>query len=436
MGRPRSTEGGRVPAPADSSEATAVATDALGWLLRFRWAMVAGEIALLAGARQVLGLSIPWWVGLVPLLLALTNLAAQTPVAKRIAPDVLATGLLLLDTVLLTALFIGSGGPVNPFTVLYLVNISFSALVLRPRLTWVIATASLLGFTALFVAPSGREATHDAAGFAAHLRGMWAAFLLAALATALFVTLLRRSRDRRSCEVARLRDLASRYERLAVLSTFAAGAAHELATPLGTVALLAGEAGEQTPENSNLRKLLDEIKDETKRCRLILDDLAGRAGEAAGEAPRAVPIADLVDTAVARLSAAERERVTIRVSPEIGTAIVPERALVRSLVTMLRNATDASPFGSPIEFEANIEGDELVLSVLDRGVGPSEGLSERVGEPFLSTKDSDDSLGLGLFAASQLAQLLGGRLSLARRDGGGAVAEIRLPVGAAPIAEP
>jgi two-component system sensor histidine kinase RegB len=100
---------------------------------------------------------------------------------------------------------------------------------------------SVAGFSLLFALPAAgtdgsshaMHAGHAEPGaFDGHLRGMWAAFAAAAIATALFVTLLRKARDRRERELARLRDLGARYERLAALSTFAASAAHELATPL------------------------------------------------------------------------------------------------------------------------------------------------------------------------------------------------------------
>lgn len=413
----------------DSNDAVTVA---LPWLLRFRWAVLAGQLVLVGAGRPLLGLSIPAWVVAIPVLVAASNVAART-LARRLAAATVAAGLLLLDIVLLTALLAATGGAANPFTILYLVQIALSALVLRPRWTWLMAAASVVGFSSLFLF-SPRADPHAAHGMAmnlaSHLRGMWAAFVLAALATALFVTLLRRSLDRRERELAGLRDLALRYDRLATLSTFAAGAAHELATPLGTIALVAAETEVHAASGANelVCRDLRTIRSEVERCRVILDDLAGRAGETAGEIVQPTALHELVGDALSRLGSEERRCVRFDGEASATRNVVlnvPRRALVRALVTLLRNAFDASAAGEPIEVRVTSEAGWASLSVLDRGSGPSRGLAERVGEPFLTTKG--EGLGLGLFAAKRLLALLGGELRLAARPGGGAIAELKLP---------
>lgn len=430
---PGSTDSAHRAGSIDAVETNDTVTVALPWLLRFRWAVLAGQLLLVGAGRPWLGLSIPAWVVAIPVGVAASNLAGRA-LTRRFSAATVAAGLLLLDIVLLTALLAATGGAANPFTILYLVQIALSALVLRPRWTWLMAAASVVGFSSLFLF-SPRADPHAVHGMAmnmaSHLRGMWAAFVLAALATALFVTLLRRSLDRRERELAGLRDLALRYDRLATLSTFAAGAAHELATPLGTIALVAAETETHAASGANeiVRRDLRTIRSEVERCRVILDDLAGRAGETAGEIVLPTAPQELVREALDRLSAEERRCVRFdgEATDEIGVVLnVPRRALVRSLVTLLRNAFDASVAGGPIEIRVTREAGWVSLAVLDRGAGPSRGLFERVGEPFLTTKG--EGLGLGLFAAKRLLDLLGGELRLAARPGGGAFAELRLPL--------
>lgn len=402
---------------------------ALPWMLGFRWAVLAGLIAANLGGEKLTALVPPAGVTLVGALVAATNLAVHA-LRGRVVEARLAAALLLLDAALLTWLLAGTGGAANPFSILYLVQIAFSALLLRPVWTWTVAVAGVVGFSVLFLVPQPADphAGHGSgASLDQHLRGMWIAFVVAALATTLFVTLLRRSLDRREREVRALQDLAVRYDRLATLSAFAAGAAHELATPLGTIALEAAEArrlAEAERRSAALARPLDTIRTEVERCRIVLDDLAGRAGETVGEIARRVPLRGLVMAALDRLSAEERERVRLDLAAGPDLVEVPERALVRTLVTLLRNAFDVSPPGAQVELMTGIEAGWLVVRVLDRGPGPSPGLAERVGEPFLTTKTS--GLGLGLFAARQLLELLGGGLRLAVRPEGGAVAELRL----------
>lgn len=401
------------------------ASVALPWLFGFRWAVFAGQLLFLVGGRSWLGIEIPAWAIASPALLGVSNLGGWA-VARRISAPAIAAGLFCLDTVLLTALLAATGGAANPFTILYLVQIALSALVLRPRWIWILAVASVVGFSSLFLSapPSDPHAAHGMArDMAAHLRGMWAAFVVAAFSTALFVTLLRRSLDRRGRELASLRHLAARYDRLASLSAFAAGAAHELATPIGTIAMVAAEAARR-PESGPFATEFATLRHEAERCRQILDDLAGRAGETAGEIAQTLSATALAGAALERLSSDERLRVRLEIERDF-EVVVPLRALVRSLVTLLRNAFDASPPEQPIELRLTRDGGHWSCAVLDRGAGPQLELVGRIGEPFLTTKS--DGLGLGLFATTRLADLLGGAFRLERRPDGGAVAELRLP---------
>ena len=396
--------------------------DPLAWLMPFRWAVAGIEVVGILAAGPFGGLAIARWIWAVPLLQAATNLTAWMLARPGVDRSLLTGLLLVLDAGFLTALFAASGGSASPFTTFYLVLIVFSALVLRPFWSWATAIASIAGFSLLFVLPSG-EAAH---AFSWHLRGMWAAFVAAAVATALFVTLLRQARDRRERDLERLRDLAGRYERLAVLSTCAAGAAHELATPLGTVALASERIASGRLDREGVTREADGIGEEIARCRVLLDELAGRAGEATGEAPRSIEPAALVERALDRLAGSERGRVTTRFADSLPSIVVPERGLDRSLLALLRNAIEASAAGTPIEAEVTCDGDRVVFRVADRGAGIEPDLAGRIGEPFLSTKGKE-GLGLGLFAASRLAELLGGGLTLAPRAGGGTVAELVLP---------
>lgn len=419
----------------DGGDRAATAAVGLHWLIRFRWLVLVGITAFLLLTPTLLGRIAPRWLAALPTVLVFSNLLALAPwLRARLAPAPVAGGLLLLDTALFTLLFAGTGGAANPFTILYLVEIVFSALVLRPVWTWIVALESVIGFSLLFVPwsvadPHAGHVGDGAGSFSSHLRGMWLAFVVAAIATALFVTLLRRARDRRARELEQLRDLATRYERLATLSTFAAGAAHELATPLGTIALLAAEVGGGTPARSSpeSRQLLASLRQEVARCRAILDDLAGRAGETAGEPLAEVGVDALLEAALDRLSGGERARVRISAATEKRTVRVPERAMARSLVALLRNAFDASPHAAVVELRVEPRQDGLLFEVLDRGAGPRVGLPERVGEPFLTTKRPGEGLGLGLFATRQLTVLLGGEFRLSERPDGGARAAIWIP---------
>jgi signal transduction histidine kinase len=105
---------------------------------------------------------------------------------------------------------------------------------------------------------------------------------------------------------------------------------------------------------------------------------------------------------------------------------VPPLALAQVFLSLLDNADEAAPPGTPIEVELASKGDQVVISFSDRGPGIAGCVRRHFGEPFVTTKPQ--GTGLGLYNALTLAQALGGDLTVGDRPGGGAVASISLPI--------
>src|SRR5262249_51700670 len=143
--------------------------------------------------------------------------------------------------------------------------------------------------------------------------------------------------------IAAIREQATRSERLAALTTLAAGAAHELGTPLGTIAIAAKElehAVAQLPDAhaGALRDDAQLIRSQVERCRRILDQMATDAGEITGEAPALVPVENLVEDVLGTLAPRDVARVQVDGLPVDRAAAVPRRALVGAIRSLLRNA--------------------------------------------------------------------------------------------------
>jgi two-component system sensor histidine kinase RegB len=264
-----------------------------------------------------------------------------------------------------------------------------------------------------------------------HLVGMWVAFVLAALTTAFLAAALRRALERREAEVAALRAAQQRHDRLVALSTLASGAAHELATPLSTIAVVVTEMARRLSPNTHTDPELAEdvltLQGQIARCRGILDEMAAGAGASPGESPRSVTVGELVQELRDRLDPDLQQRLRV---PQVGervTLSAPPRALTRALENLVRNAADAAPGDSPIELDVAVAGETVDLRVLDRGTGLTPEAQQRAGEPFFTTKGPGGGLGLGVFVSRSLAEALGGSLSLLPRQGGGTAAELRLP---------
>jgi two-component system sensor histidine kinase RegB len=409
----------------------------LRWLIAVRWGAAVGQVVVILWARFVLGLLLPL-PSLFALsgIVALTNIvAARWPARRESAPPRVVGTLLAIDTLLLTAALALTGGPLNPFSFVYLVYITLAAVVLSAPWTWFLTVLAACGYGLLFFGAQGtvpHSADHAPMDMSSHLQGMWWAFVLSASLTAYFVVKLSSALEHRDRELAGMREQAARHERLASLTTLAAGAAHELSTPLGTIAVVTREmerALERLPPDAGAGLLADAhlIRDELQRCRAILDRMAAQAGEPTGEMPSAVSVRDLVSEALRALPADEASRVTVQASETIALLTVPGRGLVTALVSLLRNALDASDRAQPVTLAASADGDIVRLTIRDSGIGMTPDVLSRVGEPFFSTKPAGAGMGLGVFLTRALAERLGGVLRLESTPGAGTSAILELP---------
>lgn len=412
----------------------------LAWLVWLRWGAVAGQLVTVAVARFVLGLELP--LGRVLALVgatAATNLwlAARPPRA----PAALVCGVVLaIDTVVLTGLLRETGGPFNPFGVLYLVHIALAAVLLGARWTMGVAALAIACYALLFVAPAapvGHAAHEHGEQLSLHLQGMLVAFVVAAVLLSYFLVRLSSALEERDAELEAVRAEAIRNAQLASLTTLAAGAAHELGTPLGTIAIASKELeralGRLSPAaHPDLLGDARLIRSEVDRCRAILDRLSTDAGEVRGEAVEAVAAEAVVGDALATLPAEQAARVRVE-PPSAGEAyVVPRRAVATALASLLRNALDATATGSrgaggDVRLAVRREGGRLRFTVRDEGPGMTADVLARAVEPFFTTKPAGRGMGLGLFLARSIAERLGGRLVLESRAGAGTTAVLELP---------
>ncbi|MGE3274911.1 MAG: sensor histidine kinase [Vicinamibacterales bacterium] len=398
------------------------------WLARFRWAVGLGAIGLLVIGRTVLGLqySTPLVLGLLAAL-GVSNLWFESRLGRDDDPTgTLLGGLVLLDVVLLTGVLLATGGPSNPFTVAYLVYITLAAVILDARWTWGIAVAAVVGYAVLFLgggapAVDPAHAAHLAAmPETGHLAGMWVAFMIAAALTASFVTRIRTALEQRERALAQARHESARHERLASLTTLAAGAAHELATPLGTILIAARELERAAGEPGVPPVVVDDVKliaEQVTRCRTILDHMSGRADESAAEPAELVDPVRAACDAVALLPGGQ-DRVEVR--PHIGVPALklPRVGLVRVLVSIVKNGLDAGG-DAPVVVDISPSAHGVALRVSDHGQGMEPAVRERAGEPFFTTKPPGQGFGLGLFLARTFAERWGGRFDLQSTPGQG-----------------
>ena len=313
----------------------------LPWLVRMRWAAVLGQLLTVGVARWALGLDIhvAWLLAIVAFTAA-SNLVLAA-FLDRLAGHAseVAAAVIALDVVLLTTLLGLSGGAANPFSVLYLVHVSLAALLFGFRWSLAIAALCAAGYATIFSvsAPLGWEHDahaghmgHGANGIGLHLQGMWAATVVAALILSYFVARTAAALREREAQLRALERAASRNEKLVALSALAAGAAHELGSPLGTIAIAASEldrAARNLPGAERLAEDARLIREQAARCREILARMSGESGADVGDGLDEINLAALLDAVRARLDANEAQRVEI---PLRGTRNTAARAFDRA----------------------------------------------------------------------------------------------------------
>jgi two-component system sensor histidine kinase RegB len=240
-------------APVTSPQETAYRVN-FAWLIRLRFGAVVGQIVVITAVSLGLHTRLPLIqlgsvLGLELLLNAWSVVRARSP---RPIGEGLVTASVSLDLLLFSALLYFSGGPANPFSFLYLIHIALAAVVLPPRASYLLVVSALGCSLGLFWAhvPLPHDHAQHQHEYSWHMRGMWVAFGLAAGFIVYFIQRVLRELRQIEEQLAASREKATRGEAVAALAMLSAGAAHELASPLSTIALASGELLRHLPETS------------------------------------------------------------------------------------------------------------------------------------------------------------------------------------------
>jgi two-component system sensor histidine kinase RegB len=342
---------------------------AFSWLLLLRWGEVACQALLILAVYLIFDIKVPLFVVAFILLFQIgSNLYFFYLKRRRTIREGLFLTVMFLDVSLLTVLLYYAGGPMNPFTFLFLVHIVLGAILMRPRWSWGLAVFTVLCYAALFY-PGWWGSAGAAADFGGqpvalchgtalpeqvsenhlkiHLQGMWFAFSITAFFIVFFVGRIQKALEEHQRLVARLREEKVRNEKLASLATLAAGAAHEFSTPLSTIAVAAGEMLHFLKNEQDPPPLLEDvtlIRQQVDKCKEIIFQMAADAGEHMGEAVEEFTLGQLLSEVLAAF-AAEDPDADVTCDNRAGEMRirVPYRTFIRTLKGLLKNAGDASP---------------------------------------------------------------------------------------------
>ncbi|WP_211826968.1 ATP-binding protein [Kistimonas asteriae] len=343
---------------------------------------------------------------------------------------------LLFDLFSQATLFYLTGGYTNPFISVFLVTVIMGALLLPLRYSWGLSCLSIVVYTLLmkWYQPltghtAGHGGQHTMSTMAImHLSGMWLTYTLSTLLINFFVVRMAEALREERAVVAQARERQLRDEHLLAVATTAAGAAHELGTPLATMAVVLGDLSEEHQDNPVLSDDIKLLKTQVDECKKRLNRLVTSSQRVEPNTLAATEfLADVLDEW--QLLRPHLKPVTTHVDPchqrQINQCqISVDSALPMALINLLNNAADASP--EPITVTLKLAEQTIIIEITDNGPGFDLPPGKTITSPSISMKK--EGLGLGLQLSQATIERGGGEVRLYRRPEGGTLTAVALPV--------
>lgn len=401
-------------------------------LVRLRWLAIVGQTGAVLGVHFGLGFPVP--LGLCLAVIAFSawlNIFLTIRWRKSVRLHETHAGLLLIyDVLQLAILLYLTGGLENPFSFLFLVPVTISASSLSTRWTMMLgliafAAATILAFYhyPLPWVPGQRLELPNV-----YIGGMWAAIMSGVVFSAIYAGRIADEARQMSAALSATEMVLAREQRLSALDGLAAAAAHELGTPLATIALVAKELKRELPLEGSHKDDIDLLISQTARCREILARLSSREAQTDEMYQRTrilVMIEDLIaplrgsDVVIAVTSTADLEERAAENEPVLRR----NPAIAYGLGNLLENAVDFAD--TRVEVDARWTPSQVSITVRDDGPGFHQNIFDRLGDPFVTSRPGygeetgepgrHEGMGLGFFIAKTLLERTGASVSLANR---------------------
>lgn len=331
--------------------------------------------------------------------------------------------LLVLDSVLLAFILGGSGGAHNPLSSLYLLNVVLATILFDRWTALVIAVIASGSFAFLYVGFPHLSHNHVGISHDLHIQGMVVVLGVMSFVIVLFVDRLKREADAARNE----REQRDRFEALATLAT---GVTHELSTPLGTIAIAAKELEKvacNSCMNGSCREDAHLIREQVDRCRSIIDRLDQNSLNNLRNPSERFDVKELIEDLSPMLDGKELELLHFDLDAASMVIRAPRALLAQSLANLIRNALLANREQRPVRISGRLQGDKVLLQIIDQGTGMDADTLRQVGNPFFTTRSQGEGIGMGVFIARSLIERLGGKFAIRSKPECGATVEIILP---------
>ena len=428
------------------------------WLLHLRWFAVAGQLITILAAGSLTRVELPY----VPLLAfvgltAITNvlygvwLHGSSPIDRIQSRQNLATSaddtatthhrvalaLMLLDLVTLTAMLYFSGGVHNPFSYFYFVNLAVGGVTIRRGAAWSLTVMAIAGFTFLLrhSIPLEGISAGPSTDFDLRTGGQLLAFATCSTVVTYYVTRTAGELKERERQLRHAQAEQAASHRLEGLTTLAAGAAHELATPLSTIDVIVRELSrhlEDIDKPESVATDLELIDGQLEMCRQILGRMRNAAGDSMAQRWDRTTLGELIDATLEGVRDPHRVDVTDNTDEvESQTLWMPQEAVAQAVRNLIHNGLDASGQDGRVRLLSELVPGHVRLMVVDAGQGMTHEVLGRASDPFFTTKEPGRGIGLGLFLTRNVISQLGGELEFFSKPGEGTRAIVTLPFGSA-----
>lgn len=346
----------------------------------------------------------------------------------------------VMDLLLLTLFLAFSGGANNGFVSILLLPVATAAVLLTPISAYLHSVLAILCYSLLLLPQAimpvlhAEQSLHTAHGlsselwseyaFNTHLLQMWAAFSFSVMLVSWFVSNQAKLIRRQARRLGLFQQQQVQQEQLLALSSYAANAAHQLATPIQNISLLAAELA----ETANAQPALTDLLHETERCQHIVQELRLNAQQLRQQQFQPMPIMAVLQQTLASWLVSRADITLSQQDNDDGSLclITENRSFSAALMNILDNAADASSQNNQpsLQISSQLSQGQLTLRIRDFGEGLS---AQRLQELGKVPQPSEQGLGIGQFLANMTIERLGGLVTRRLHPEGGVETEIRYP---------
>lgn len=398
-------------------------------LFYLRCVALVGQSAAILLTHYVLQMPLP----LLPLFISLSILAcSNTHIAyvlrrqQAISTDMIATQL-SIDLIALAVLCYFTGGVTNPFISLFLLPLAIAAAVLPLGyavglvvLTLFLYASLLLDYVSLPIVPPRWNLSFNINHVA-----LWLNFAIGGTLITGFIAYLAHQLRHTKIQLQQQQQSLVRQEQILALGTLAAGTAHELGTPLSTIAVLAHDL--QSQVSDELREDMNLLCQQVNCCKQLLKAMVQKVELAQNQQLSLISAQQLLNSVLDKFLLLRPSIMVANYTQAVDEQVVlaSDATLEQALINLLNNAADASAEHVSITLNQSPYG--VQIDIADRGIGLPPEMLNMLGQHSLSTK-GEQGLGIGLLLANATLSRLGGEISFISRDGGGVIARVLLPV--------